>query len=111
VLAPLANSLLANFRTIRLQAVVLPTRPDLQPTEWWAMAKARYAEKWVLYDLRDRLRRVLIQHRHCYKVVLRSCSDLPAAALYQSSRNPLIEPKQLRPTVRGGEPESVKFST
>jgi hypothetical protein len=59
----LANSLLANFRTIRLQAVALPTRPDLQPTEWWEMAKARYAEKRVVYDLRDRLRRILIQHR------------------------------------------------
>jgi len=60
----LANSLLANFRTIQLPPEALPTRPVLQPTEWWAMAEARYAEKRVLYDLRDRLRRLLIRHRH-----------------------------------------------
>jgi hypothetical protein len=60
----LANSLLANFRTVRIPADALPTRPDLQPTDWWAMAKAQLAEKRVLYDLRDRLRRILIQHRH-----------------------------------------------
>jgi hypothetical protein len=35
-----------------------------EPTDFWAMAKARRAEKLVLYDLRDRLRRALIQHRH-----------------------------------------------
>jgi len=60
----LANVLLANFRTVRLPADALPERPNPEPTEWWPMAKARYAEKRVLYDLRDRLRRVLIQHRH-----------------------------------------------
>ena len=40
------------------------SRPNLQPCDWWAMAKARRAEKRVLYEFRDRLRRVLIQHRH-----------------------------------------------
>jgi hypothetical protein len=60
----LANDLLANFRTFRLPPEALPARPDPEPTDFWAMAKARRAEKRVLYDLRDRLRRVLIQHRH-----------------------------------------------
>ena len=56
----LASHLLANFRTIRLPAEA----PNLEPADWWAVAKARRAEKRVLYDLRDRLRRVLNQHRH-----------------------------------------------
>ena len=60
----LANSLLANFRTIRLPPEALPARPDSEPTDWWAMAKAGRDEKRVLYDVRDRLRRALIQHRH-----------------------------------------------
>ena len=60
----LVRHLLANFRTIRLPAEVPPVRPTLQPSDWWAMAKARLAEKRVLYNLRDRLRRVLIEHRH-----------------------------------------------
>jgi hypothetical protein len=60
----LANSLLANFRTVRVPADALPTRPDLQPTDWWAMAETQLAEKRVVYNLRDRLRRILIQHRH-----------------------------------------------
>ena len=63
-LQTLARCLLANFRTIRLPADALPARPNLQPSDWWAMAKARRAEKRMLYDLRDRLRRALIQHRH-----------------------------------------------
>jgi hypothetical protein len=60
----LANSLLANFRTIRLPADALPARPDPETTDWWAIAKARRDEKRVLYELRDRLRRALNQHRH-----------------------------------------------
>jgi hypothetical protein len=63
-LQTLARRLLANFRTIRLPAETLPVRPNSQPPDWWAMTKARYAEKRMLYDLRDRLRRILIQHRH-----------------------------------------------
>ena len=63
-LQTLARHLLANFRTIRLPAEALPVQPNLEPTDWWAMAKARRAEKRVLYDLRDRLRRVLNQHHH-----------------------------------------------
>jgi hypothetical protein len=59
-LQTVARHLLANFRTIRLPAEA----PNLEPTDWWAVAKARRAEKRVLYDLRDRLRRVLNQHRH-----------------------------------------------
>jgi hypothetical protein len=60
----LANSLLANFRTVRLPADALPIRPHIQPTDWWGMTKASRAEKRVLYELRDRLRRILVQHRH-----------------------------------------------
>ena len=63
-LQTLARHLLANFRTIRLPAEVLPAHPNLQPSDWWAVAKARRDEKRMLYDFRDRLRRVLIQHRH-----------------------------------------------
>ena len=63
-LQTLASYLLANFRTIRLRAEALPVQPNLEPTDWWAMAKARRAEKRVVYDLRDRLRRVLNQHHH-----------------------------------------------
>ena len=63
-LQTLVRHLLANFRTIRLPAEVPPSRPNLQPCDWWAMAKAHRAEKRVLYNFRDRLRRVLIQHRH-----------------------------------------------
>ena len=59
----IANSLLANFCTIRLPADWLPTQPNLEPTDWWATTKALRAEKRVVYDLRDRLRRVLIQNR------------------------------------------------
>ena len=58
-LQTLARHLLANFRTIRLPAEALPVRPNLEPTDWWAVAKARRAEKRVLYDLRDGIRRVL----------------------------------------------------
>jgi hypothetical protein len=60
----LASSLLANFRTIRLPADALPTQPNLEPTDWWATTKALRAEKRAVYDLRNRLRRVLIQHRY-----------------------------------------------
>ena len=65
-LQTLARRLLANFRTItiRLPAEALPVRPNLQPCDWWAMAKARRAEKRMLYDLRDGIRHVLNQHRH-----------------------------------------------
>jgi hypothetical protein len=63
-LQTLVRHLLANFRTIRLPAEALPARPNLQPSDWWAMAKARLAEKRVLYNLRDGIRRVLKQHRH-----------------------------------------------
>jgi hypothetical protein len=59
-----ASHLLANFRTIRLPVEALPARPNLEPTDWWAVAKARRAEKRVLYDLRDGIRRVLNQHHH-----------------------------------------------
>ena len=58
-LQTLVRHLLANFRTIRLPAEALPARPNLQPSDWWAMAKARLAEKRVLYNLRDGIRRVL----------------------------------------------------
>ena len=51
----LARHLLANFLTIRLPAEVPPARPHLQSCDWWAMAKARRAEKRLLYDFRDRL--------------------------------------------------------
>jgi hypothetical protein len=60
----LANNLLANFRTVRLPPEALPARHNPEPTDWCAMAKARRAEKWVLSDHRDRLRRIQIQHRH-----------------------------------------------
>jgi hypothetical protein len=63
-LQTLARRLLANFRTIRLPAEALPARPNLQPSDWGAIAKARRNEKRMLYDFRDRLRRVLIQYRH-----------------------------------------------
>jgi hypothetical protein len=62
----LARHLLANFRTIRLPAEVPPARPNLQLSDWWAMSKARRAKKRMLYDFRDRLRRVLIEHRHWF---------------------------------------------
>jgi hypothetical protein len=63
-LQTLARHLLANFRTIRLPAETPPVQPDSQPPDWWAMAKARRAEKRVFYNLRDDIRRVLNQHRH-----------------------------------------------
>ena len=63
-LQTLVRHLLANFRTIRLPAEVLPAHPNLQPSDWWAVAKARRDEKRMLYNFRDRLRRVLIEHRH-----------------------------------------------
>jgi hypothetical protein len=63
-LETLVRHLLANFRTIRLPAEALPAHPNLQPFDWGAIAKARRGEKRMLYDFRDRLRRVLIQHRH-----------------------------------------------
>jgi hypothetical protein len=63
-LQTLARRLLANFRTIRLPPEAPPERPNLQPPDWWAMAKARRAEKRVLYTLRDDIRRVLDRHRH-----------------------------------------------
>ena len=59
----LANNLLANFRTIRLPADALPARPNFSPTDWWATTKALRAEKRAVYDLRDRLRHILIEHR------------------------------------------------
>ena len=62
----LVRHLLANFRTIRLPAEVPPVCPNVQSCDWWAMAKARRAEKRMLYDFRDRLRRVLILHRHLF---------------------------------------------
>ena len=52
-LQTLARHLLARFRTIRLPAEALPVRPNLEPTDWWAMAKAHRAEKRVLYNFRD----------------------------------------------------------
>src|SRR5690242_19305070 len=45
----LADRLLANFRTLRLPPEALPVRPNPEPTDWWAMAKARRDEKRVLY--------------------------------------------------------------
>jgi hypothetical protein len=63
-LQTLARRLLANFRTIRLPAEALPVQPNLQPPDWWAMSKARRAEKRMLYNLRDGIRRVLNQNRH-----------------------------------------------
>ena len=71
-LQTLARHLLANFRTIRLPAEALPVRPNLEPTDWWAVAKARRAEKRVLYDLRDGIRRVLNQHRHPNSSIVRN---------------------------------------
>ena len=59
-LQTLVRHLLANFRTIRLPAEALPARPNLQPSDWWAMAKARLAEKRVLYNLRDGIRRSVL---------------------------------------------------
>ena len=44
-LQTLSRHLLANFRIIRLPAEALPARPNLQPSDWWAMAEARRAEK------------------------------------------------------------------
>jgi hypothetical protein len=60
----IVRRLLTNFRTIRLPPGEPPERPNLQPPDWWAMAKARRGEKRMLYDLRDRLRRTLTKHRH-----------------------------------------------
>jgi hypothetical protein len=71
-LETLARRLLANFRTIRLPADARPVRPNIQPSDWWATTKALRAEKRVVYDLRDRFRRVLVQHRHRFIDRLRS---------------------------------------
>jgi hypothetical protein len=62
-LQTLARHLLANFRTIRLPAETPSVQPDSQPPDWWAMAKVRRAEKRMLCDLRDGIRRVLNQNR------------------------------------------------
>jgi hypothetical protein len=63
-LETLARRILANYRTIRLPAEALPARPNLQPSDWGPLVKARRAEKRVLYNLRDGVRRVLNQHRY-----------------------------------------------
>ena len=60
-LADLAASLLANFCTIRILA---SERPEEQPTDWWAKAKARRAESRAAYAYRDRLRRLLVERGH-----------------------------------------------
>jgi hypothetical protein len=57
--ATLAATLLANFRTVHIPA---SDRAEGQPTDWWAMAKARRAESRAAYACRDRLRRNLVQH-------------------------------------------------
>ena len=60
-LAALADTLLANFRTIRIPS---SERLEGQATGWWAMAKTRRAESRAAYEYRDRLRRLLVEHGH-----------------------------------------------
>ena len=59
----LTRKLLANYRTFHLPAEPLPAPPNPPPVDWWWAAKARRAEKRTLYATRDRIRRILNQHR------------------------------------------------
>jgi hypothetical protein len=60
-LASLADTLLANFRTVRIPA---PEPIETEPGDWWVTMKMLRAEKRAAYAFRDKARHALVEHDH-----------------------------------------------
>ena len=63
-LATLADTLLANFRTVRIPA---PEPIETRPGDFLSFVRARLAERRMVDGVRDTIRRKLAKRRHRYR--------------------------------------------